>query len=143
MQQGLEGPLDLCPLTRSVLWMGQTHKHMHTLQTHNRAKSYQSTCRYFQLFLMVERAEGLVSVMCFPQRAFGYHTDNSCCFFFRYPSCSSSKPSSCLFLSASPIFSLSFGSVVNAVLFCFQPPHLCILLPLPTHKHSLTCLLHG
>lgn len=26
VQQGLEGPPDLCPLTRSFLWMRQTHK---------------------------------------------------------------------------------------------------------------------
>jgi len=59
VQQGLEGPLDLRPLTRSVLWMGQTHTHTHTC-THRR-KSYQPSHRYDLLFLMVERADGLLS----------------------------------------------------------------------------------
>lgn len=39
------------------------------------------------------------------------------------------------FYSTTPIFSLSFGSVVNAVLFCFQPPspHLLYIAPHLTH----------
>lgn len=133
MQQGLEGPLDLCPLTRSVLWMGQTHKHMHTLQTHNRAKSYQSTCRYFQLFLMVERAEGLVSVMCFPQRAFGYHTDNSCCFFSVTLHVAAPNPQAAFFYlqvqsSLCPLVlsSMQFYSVSSPLIsaYCYPSPHI-------------------
>lgn len=132
VQQGLEGPPDLRPLPRSVLWMGQTHTYAH--KKHNRMKSHQPTRGYDLLFPMVERAEGLVSVMCFPQRAFGSSSSFSVTLHVAAPS-----PRAAFFYlqvqsSLCPLVlsSMQFYSVSSP-----PPPHLhlCILLPLPAYIH--------
>lgn len=110
-----------------------THTHAYTHLTQTTELSHVNTHIETLLLPMVERAEELVSVMCFFLREPLVAISSS--FFFRYPSHSS--PPEQAFLSASPIFSLSFGSVVNAVLFCFQPPLISAYRsPHPTHVHT-------
>lgn len=81
---------------------------------------------------MVERAEELVSVMCFPQRAFGCHKQ----FFFRYPSYSSSKP-------PQAGFSICKSNLLFVLWFCCQCSSILFPAPLisaycsPPHTYTL------
>lgn len=76
VQQGLEGPPDL-PSSDPFPPVDEADTQTYTLAyTESQGiRSHQPTHIYFLLCLMVERAGGLVSVMCFPQGAFGCHSE--------------------------------------------------------------------
>lgn len=149
VQQGLEGPPDLRPLPRSVLWMGQTHTYAH--KKHNRMKSHQPTRGYDLLFPMVERAEGLVSVMCFPQRAFGSSSSFSVTLHVAAPSPRAAffylqvQSSLCpLVLSSMQFYSVSsppphtfISAYCSPSLHIYTPPHLPSAWPITTTIQTL------
>lgn len=139
---GLEGPPDLTS-SDSLPPVDEAHSRTYTLTyTETQGiRSHQPTHRYFLLCLMVERAGGLVSVMCFPQGAFGCHSE-AVLFSVTLHVAAAPSPRAAFFFYLqvrSPLCPLVLSSMQ---FYSVSSPlsSLNIAAPLPTH--TLTCLLH-
>lgn len=139
VQRGLEGSLDLRPLSRPSLWDVQTRPHPCKVKLRSRSQA-ESTPGWFLFLLMVERAERLVSLLCFflceslvaTQRLF---------LFLCHPFSVATTPKANFSICKSNLLSvLWFCRQCSSILFPAPPAH-----PSPPHFISAsasTCLLH-